>query len=150
MPKNTESNKTFLYINTFKNIIARNKIKNLAILTIDSTISSISFSTDFKRRLVTSVIVSDILDDISNSLKVLSQDRTYSATKFNEYTDIITESLENDNNKKLFSTLNRVANLLATIPTSARLNDVPKVTILGENYSNKNETHATNSFLSIY
>jgi len=140
MPKNIESNKTFLYINTFKNIIARNSIKNLAILTIDSTLSSISFSTDFKRRLVTSVIVSDILDDISNSLKVMAQDKSYASSKFSEYTDIIAESLENDNNKNLFATLNRIANLLSAIPVSAKLSDIPKVTILGENYSNKNET----------
>ena len=140
MPQNTESNKTFLYINTFKNIITRNNIKNVAILTIDSTMSSISFSTDFKQRLVTSVIISDILDDISNSLRVMAQDRNYAFSKFLEYTDAITNSLENDNNRILFNTLNRVANLLADIPVSAKLTDIPKVTILGENYSNKNET----------
>jgi predicted CoA-substrate-specific enzyme activase len=130
----------FAQYNVFLNkFIKKNKIKNLALLTLTSENSYAGIGTSNTLTILKSIIVSDVMDDIRNSLRVLAVNKEDAFDIFHDQWCKIIECFESGNIKTLNDILEEVAHTLSKIPKKYPLNEAKIVSILGEIFVRKNE-----------
>ncbi len=121
-----------------KRLIEKQQIKNVALLTLSAEQNYMGLGTVDQIRLLQSIIISDIMDDIGNAILVLPKDREKAQLIFNEQWQKIVVSLENGASD-LYEVLEDVAENLAAIELSQPLSESKKVLLSGEIYVRKDE-----------
>lgn len=115
-----------------QNVIKKNKIEDVALLSLTSENSYAGLDTQFQLRAWRAIIISDVLDDIYSALLVLAQDKDYALRIYEESVRKIVNSVAKDDWKRLQITLKEVADTLMKIPINGTLHDAKKVGVVGE------------------
>ncbi|MGD9581700.1 MAG: acyl-CoA dehydratase activase-related protein, partial [Vampirovibrionia bacterium] len=130
----------FSQYNIFLNkLIKNNKLRNVALLTLTSENGYAGIGTQNTLNVLKSIIISDVMDDIRNSLRVLPENKSEAKDIFKDQWDIVIETIEAGNFKNLYPALREVAHTLSQIPLRFPLNEAKVVSIMGEIFVRKNE-----------
>jgi len=134
MPDTTGPCRFGQYNILIKNIIKKNRIKNVALISLSSANSYAGLGTAFQLRAWMSVIISDVMDDIYSALMVLAKNRSEAILVFNEAVSNIVNAVEKESIRGLFRVLEKSAREIANIQLTGNIECVPKVALLGEIY----------------
>lgn len=138
----TGGNCRFGQYNVFlKNLIKRQRITNLAVWSLDTQNSYIGLGAKFISRALKATIVSDVMYDIKNALKVLAIDREEALKYFDEEWQKIIHLLEGKNRREvsLYRQLEQTALSLRKIPLRYPLNQAKLVALMGEIYVRRDD-----------
>jgi predicted CoA-substrate-specific enzyme activase len=130
----------FAQYNVFLNkLIKNNKIENVALLTLTPENSYAGIGTNNTLNVLKAIIISDVMDNIRNSLRVLAVDKREAINIFKDQWDKIIECLEKTDTNNLYDVLEDVAYTLKNIPLKQNFEDAKVVSLLGEIFVRKNE-----------
>jgi predicted nucleotide-binding protein (sugar kinase/HSP70/actin superfamily) len=115
-----------------KNLIIKNKIENVALLSLTSENSYAGLGTKFQLKAWRAVIISDVLDDIYSSVLVLAEDKEEGLRIFDEVKRKIVNSLATESWKGLQKTLIECSYRLSKIKLKDKIQNVTKIGLLGE------------------
>ncbi len=115
-----------------EDLIQRQRIPDVAIMTISADNSYVGLGTEFEKRGWWAIVVSDTMEDIRSMLLANARDPESGMAVFeHELQDILTV-LETGSLQDLEAQLKRTASNLAAIPLKMPPEDVPTVTLTGE------------------
>lgn len=120
-------------------LIKRKKIQNVAQLSLTSENSYAGVGTKFLIRGWQATIIGDVLEDIGAGIKVLAKDPVQGWEVYLSVRARILKSIAVDTWNKLKKVLRDEAHILSAIPRKKTLHDVPKVSIIGEIFTRKDE-----------
>lgn len=121
-----------------KNLIRKQRMKNLAVWAIDTQNGYIGLGAKFNTLALKAVIVSDIMYDIKNTLKVLAEDRKAALEVFIREWQKIIYSLENKG-RHFKKQLEKTAFTLKQIPLKYPLKEAKSVALMGEIYVRRDD-----------
>ena len=121
-----------------KNLIFKQKIPNVALFTLSAEINYAGLGGKDQIRILKSLILSDIMDDIANAILVLPKDRESAMKIFKLQWEKVVNALEAGGNA-LYKALEEVADALAGIEKRYPLSQAKKVLLSGEIYVRKDE-----------
>lgn len=128
----------FSQYNVFlKNLIRKNRISDLAILSLTSENGYGGLGRKFMKNVLKSVIVSDIMDDIRNALQVLAKDNGLAMEIFKQEWDKVISVLASPTKENLELQLERTSLRLQKIPLKYPLSAAKSVSLLGEIFMRK-------------
>jgi len=116
-----------------------NHADNVALLSLNSENAYAGLGLSFKLRIWIAVIVSDVLIDVENTIKVLAKDKSQAKALLEKAKEKILHSLANDSLHTFFKKLEDAVKLIASIEKSRDYDETPKVLITGEIYVRKDE-----------
>ncbi|AKI97674.1 acyl-CoA dehydratase activase [Kosmotoga pacifica] len=116
-----------------------NHADNVALFSLNSENAYTGLGLPFKLRIWTAVIVSDVLTDIENTVKVLAKDKHEAKALLKKVKEKILDSLANDSLYTFFRKLKGAADLIASIEKNRNYTETPKVLITGEIYVRRDE-----------
>ncbi|MDI3524195.1 MAG: hypothetical protein PWQ27_962 [Kosmotoga sp.] len=119
--------------------LENNHVDNVALFSLNSENAYAGLGLQFKLRAWIAVIVSDVLTDIENTVKVLAKDKHEAKILLKRVKEKILDSFANDSLYTFFRKLKRAANLIASIEKSRNYTETPKVLITGEIYARRDE-----------
>ncbi|NQU16898.1 MAG: activase, partial [Candidatus Saganbacteria bacterium] len=119
-------------------LIEKNRYENTALLTLTSENGYGGMGVLSSINLLKGAVVSDVMDDILNSLKVLACDKEEAKKIFDCEWKKIIRSFEN-NSKNLYQVLEEAAVRLSKIKLQAKLDDAKVVSILGEIFARRDD-----------
>ncbi len=132
MPDTTGPCRFGQYNILIRNIIKKNKIEDVALISLSSANSYAGLGTAFQLRAWISVIISDVMDDIYSALLVLAKDKDEAIREYNKVVDEVVRAVEQESLSSLKTVLIKAASTLNEIPKKGNLEDIPKVALLGE------------------
>ncbi len=112
-------------------LIEKDRLENVVLLTLTSENSFGGFGIRATSNFLKAIIVSDVMEDIRNSLEVLASDPVEAGRVFQEGLNDVITSFEKGA-YDLFSVLKRISRRLKGIPLRMLLSEAKKVSILGE------------------
>lgn len=118
-----------IYINQY---IKENRIKDVALLDLGMEERFTGLSATFNFHAWRGVIISDVLEEIKYSLKVLAKDREQGMRIYNEEVKKILHALEFSSGRKIYRQLRRTAYRLKEIPLKVPYEDAAKIALTGE------------------
>jgi predicted CoA-substrate-specific enzyme activase len=122
-----------------ENLMQKLGIQNVALLTLSSGNSYGGMGATYKLRAWTSVVTSDVMQDIYSAILVLAIAKEKALEAFNHCVQLIEKSIEKDSWAGLKNTLEDVAAKLSQIPLKNSLSNTKKVTVVGEIYVRRDE-----------
>lgn len=146
MPTATGNCRFTQYSVFLEKLIKKNCLKNTALLTLTAENGYAGIGTQNTINVLKAIIISDVMSDIKNSLKVLAKNKEEALDVFNDQWQKIIECFENDNTKNLYDVLEDVAETLSKIPLRYKFKDAKVVSLLGEIFVRKNEFSCQNLF----
>jgi predicted CoA-substrate-specific enzyme activase len=117
-----------------KNIIEKNNLEDIAILSLTSENSYAGLGTSFILRGWQSVIISDILEEIYSAILVLSKDKEKALNIYKEVCDEIIHGVSSLPWKKLKKALQSAVHKLNAIEAKYSIDMASKVALIGEIY----------------
>ncbi len=116
-----------------KNLIKKNKIKNTAILSLTTENDYGGFGIKFGIKAWKAIVVSDVFEDIKNTLRVLAIDKEVALDIFNQqWLRIIDHFKTNENN--FYPLLKSVAHELSKIKLKKSIKEAKYISLTGEIY----------------
>ena len=122
-----------------KNLIDKFQIENVALLSLTSENSYAGFGKKFAMRAWEVVIIGDVLEEIYSAVLVLSKDKEKALKVFKRVFEMIVKSIEKDNWDELEKVLKKAAAKLSELELSSKLDEVPKVALIGEIFVRKDD-----------
>ncbi|MFH1778205.1 MAG: acyl-CoA dehydratase activase [Candidatus Omnitrophota bacterium] len=116
-----------------KNLIRKKNMKNIAIWTLDTQNSYSGLGVKFNILAAKAVIISDIMYDIKNTLKVLAEDEQKAMQIFNQQWCEIIDTLAG-NSRGLDKQLKKTAEVLKSIQLKYPLAKARSIALMGEIY----------------
>jgi len=113
-------------------LIAKNKIKNVAILSLSSDNGYAGLGGSFQIRAWQAMLIADVLSDMYSALLVLAKDKPSAILCFNECIGQIEAAVAKESWDKVKIVLKNVVKELSKIPLDGKLHDAPKIAIIGE------------------
>lgn len=123
-----------LYGQALRNIVEREGLTNVAILSPSSNNGYAGFPSDFNRRGLLSIAITDGLADIRAAILTLARDQDKAMRLYSKVEDSVIESLAADPDKKVLDVLGEGMSRLSTLPLTGSLEDVTKILLTGEIY----------------
>jgi predicted CoA-substrate-specific enzyme activase len=117
------------------NHIQKKELKDTAILALDSENNYAGLGDDLLKRVVSAMIISDIMDDIYSAVYALSKNREEGVAAFRREWNRILDALKNGENME--KVLAKVARNLRAIPLKKPFEKACKVMLCGEIYVRK-------------
>lgn len=117
-----------------RNLVQKNKIRDVALLSLDDNDGYKGFGNKFLIRTWYSFVISDVLDEIYSSVLVLSKDKDFGIKVFNGVVEKILYAIEKYSLSKLKYVLKESAKELSMIPLKDDLHSATKVALVGEIY----------------
>ncbi|MDD4182903.1 MAG: acyl-CoA dehydratase activase [Candidatus Omnitrophica bacterium] len=121
-----------------KNLIRKQKMKNLAIWSMDTQNGYTGLGVKFGKLVLKGAAISDTMYDIKNTLKVLALDRNKAMAIFDNEWKKILHCLSNDG-IRLEEQLNKTAHALKNIPLKYPLKEAKVVALMGEIYVRRDD-----------
>ena len=122
------------YENLFKDL----KIENVVLITLDSDNSYAELGPKFTRNAWWGLIIADYMKDIETSLRTCAAEPEKALIKYNELWKDLIEIAENDLSK-VIPKLKKIGKEIATIPLKLKVEDTPKVLVVGEIYVRRDD-----------
>lgn len=120
-----------------KNVLKKNKIKNVALLSLSDEDSYGGFGTKFTISAWKAMITSDVMDDILNALKALAVDKKQALELFYYEWVKILKCIEDSGN--LYKQLEETVKTLKAIELNKSLEDAKFVALIGEIYVRRDQ-----------
>lgn len=120
------------------NLIEKQRLKNVATLTLTSENSYGGLGILNVLRILKAIVVSDVMEDIKNSLRVLAINRKQAMEIFDSEWHNLVSCFESDM-RNLDKTLRHASARFASIPLKQPLQQAAKVLLAGEIYVRKDE-----------
>jgi len=135
----TGGNCRFGQYNVFlKNMIRKQKMKNLAVWSMDTQNSYTGLGVKFNKLVLKGAVISDVMYDMKNALKVLASDRNKAMSVFDCEWKKILHCLSSKG-KKLEEQLKKSAHALKGIPLKYPLSEAKVVALMGEIYVRRDD-----------
>ncbi|MEJ2663213.1 MAG: acyl-CoA dehydratase activase [Spirochaetia bacterium] len=129
----------------YMNILIRErKLHDVAVLSLANEERYSGVGPTFALSAWEAIVVSDVMDDIRNSIKVLAKDPASAMEIFNREYDKVLDTFAGRTGHSLYRQLKLSAKRLAEIPLKMTLDQVPQVIVMGEifvrrdSFSNQN------------
>ena len=120
-----------------QNLIEKNKLKNVALMSLTAANSYAGLGYKFQMRAWQSVIISDIMDDIYSAVLVLAQNKEKAPAVYNEVSEVIINAIETQPWHRLKKILVNAADTLGKIPKKRSIHTAKKIGLVGEIYVRK-------------
>jgi predicted CoA-substrate-specific enzyme activase len=117
-----------------RNMIRKEKIDNVAVLSLTNENSYSGFGRHLTRLAWKAIIISDVMDDIRSALKVLAVDREKALRTFEEVWENILAALRKGESAGIKEVLEKTAVRLSEVPLKYPLEEAKQVAIIGEIY----------------
>ncbi|MFI5253321.1 MAG: acyl-CoA dehydratase activase [Bacteroidota bacterium] len=121
-----------------KNLIEKKRLQNVALLTLTAENNYAGLHISDQLKILKSIVVADVLDDIKNALLVLPVDKAKAEEVFHNQVQCIEQCFENGG-ENLYAVLEIVSKELARIELHDKLSTAKKVLLAGEIYVRKDE-----------
>ncbi|MCK9614389.1 MAG: acyl-CoA dehydratase activase [Candidatus Omnitrophica bacterium] len=121
-----------------KNLIRKQRIKNLAVWSMDTQNSYTGLGVKFNKLVLKGAVISDTMYDIKNTLKVLACDRNKAMAVFDNEWKKILYCLSNGG-LRLEEQLGKAARALKSIPLKYPLKEAKIVALMGEIYVRRDD-----------
>lgn len=115
-----------------KNLIMKNNLKNIAVLSLSSENGYGGLGVQFILRAWRSVIISDVLDEIYSAILVLAEDKENALKIYNESVRKISNSVSCSSWEGLLKVLREVSKTLSQISLKSTIKNANKVGLIGE------------------
>ena len=123
-----------LYGQALQNMLEKERLKNVAILSPTSNNSYSGLPPDFNRRGLLSIAITDGLADLRSAILTLAQDTAAAMELYDRVEGSIIECLAVDSEKKVMEVLRRGMSELSSQTRTKSLEEVTKVLLTGEIY----------------
>jgi len=117
-----------------ENLLKKQGVKNVALLTLSSGNSYGGLGIKYKLRAWQGVVISDVFEDIFSAILALAVDTEKAKRAFNQIVDKVMRSLEKDGWDKVKKTLNEASDELSNIPLKQTIHYAKKIAVVGEIY----------------
>jgi predicted CoA-substrate-specific enzyme activase len=138
VPTTTGPCRTGQYFVFYENLFKDLRIENVVIVTLDSDNSYNELGTEFMKDAWWGVIIGDYMKDIETSLRALAADPVSAMKRYDEMWSEIVQVAEKDMSK-VVPTLEKFATEIAKIPLRKKLEEAPKILIVGEIYVRRDD-----------
>lgn len=115
-----------------RNMIEDLKLPNVALVSLTNENGYAGFSFSHLYTTIKSFIISDVLDDIKNTLAVVALDRESAMATFNTGFDRLCSHVNRHRSRRLYAELENLAGTLADIPLKYPVAQAKTVSLLGE------------------
>lgn len=130
--------RTGQYYIFYENLFRDLEMENVLILTLDSENSYNELGSQFSKRVWWGAIVADYMKDIETSLRTCAEDPEAAIAKYDLLWQELVESVGTDQSQVL-PMLERIADEIAKIPLKQKVEDTPKVLVVGEIYVRRDD-----------
>ena len=117
-----------------RNLIKKNKIKNVALISLTDENSYAGLGDGIGLKGWRAVIISDIMQDIRNTILALAEDRESALAHFDKCWDEILSVIESAGINDILAALEKCADDLKTIKLHTALAQAPVIALVGEIY----------------
>jgi predicted nucleotide-binding protein (sugar kinase/HSP70/actin superfamily) len=137
MPKTSGPCRFGQYNVLIKNLIEKMRYEDVTMISLTSENSYAGFGTKFSLRAWQSIVISDVMEEIYSAVLTMAKDKEKALSVYNLVCQRINYSVERDDWDGLKKALRKAVDALKTIPTNQSLEQVPKVSLIGEIYVRK-------------
>ncbi len=138
VPTTTGPCRTGQYFVFYENLFKDMRLENVAVITLDSDNSYNELGPQFSKNVWKGLVVADYMKDIETSLRTCAVDPAAAIAKYDELWQELIDITETDVDQ-VFPALERIAAEIAKIPLKRRLEDTPKVLVVGEIYVRRDD-----------
>jgi len=138
VPTTTGPCRTGQYYVFYENLFKDLEIDNVLIMTMDSDNSYNELGPEFSKNVWRGTLVGDYMKDIETSLRACALDPEAAIAKYDELWQELVEIAGNDLSQ-LLPALEKLADEIAKIPLKQKVEDTPKVLIVGEIYVRRDD-----------
>ncbi|EHQ88904.1 acyl-CoA dehydratase activase [Desulfosporosinus youngiae] len=117
-----------------KNLIEKMQLQDVALLSLTSENSYAGFGTQLSLRLWQSIVISDVMEDIYSAVLTVAKDQAKALAAYALACQSILQSVEKDDWQGVKRVLREAAARLGRIERVQELEQVPKVSLVGEIY----------------
>jgi predicted nucleotide-binding protein (sugar kinase/HSP70/actin superfamily) len=122
------------YRSFFEGYLSKNRLDNVALLSLSCENGYAGLSTAFTRRAWQAICIGDGLDDVQAAILALAADPPAALKVLQGGKERIFASLENDSRERLLAVLAEEMDKLAAVNRKGSLREAPKVSVVGEIY----------------
>jgi len=138
VPTTTGPCRTGQYYVFYENLFRDLRIDNVVVITLDSENSYNELGPTFSQSAWWGVIAADYMKDVETSLRTCAVDPATAIAKYDELWQELIDIAE-ENPKKMIPALKRIASEIAKIPLKQKVEDTPKVLVVGEIYVRRDD-----------
>ncbi len=138
VPTTTGPCRTGQYFVFYENLFKDLRLENVLVFTMDSDNSYNELGAEFSKYAWWSVIIGDYMKDIETSLRTCAADPAYAMRIYDQVWQKMIGVAEHDVTKVL-PVLKDIAREISNIPLARKMDDCPKVLIVGEIYVRRDD-----------
>jgi predicted CoA-substrate-specific enzyme activase len=138
VPTTTGPCRTGQYFVFYENLFKDMRLENVVVVTLDSDNSYNELGPTFSRNAWWALAVADYMKDIETSLRTCAVDPAAAIAKYDELWQELIDVSEKDMSR-VVPVLERIAAEISTIPLKQKMEDTPKVLIVGEIYVRRDD-----------
>ncbi len=138
VPITTGPCRTGQYYIFYENLFKDLEIDNVLILTLSSDNSYNELGPGISKKIWWGAVIADYMKDIETSLRTCASNPETAILKYDELWHELVEIAGSDHSK-LLPTLERIAGEIAEIPLKQKVEDTPKVLVVGEIYVRRDD-----------
>ncbi len=117
-----------------RNLIMKNRLRDVAVLTLSDKDNYAGFGLKFLVLIWKTMMISDVMTDIRNTLRAIAKDRKYALDTYEKEWEKLKEAISMGSGKKLISQVKRSVEVLRRIPLRIPYDKANKVALVGEIY----------------
>ena len=138
VPTTTGPCRTGQYYIFYENLFKDLEIDNVIVLTLDSDNSYNELGPGVSKKIWWGAVIADYMKDIETSLRACALDPEAAIIKYDLLWQELVDIVESDQSM-LLPTLKRIADEIAKIPLKQKVEDTPKVLVIGEIYVRRDD-----------
>ncbi len=138
VPTTTGPCRTGQYFVFYENIFKDLEIENILLMTLDSDNSYNELGPKFSQYAWWGIVVADYMKDVETALRTCAIDPVVALARYDEIWQELIGAAENDKSF-IIPTLKTIAEKIAKIPLRLKMEDTPKVLVVGEIYVRRDD-----------
>ncbi|MFP4179627.1 MAG: acyl-CoA dehydratase activase [Spirochaetaceae bacterium] len=138
VPITTGPCRTGQYYVFFENLFRDLRLENVIVFTMSADNSYNELGSNFSKDIWLGLVAADYMKDVQTSLRACAVDPKSAVERYNTLWDDLIEVAERDITK-IRPNLKKIANEVAKIPLKKRLDESPKVLVVGEIYVRRDD-----------
>jgi len=138
VPTTTGPCRTGQYFIFYENLFRDMRFENVVVVTLDSENSYNELGPDFSQNAWWGITIADYMKDIETSLRTCAVDPAAAIAKYDELWQGLMEIVEKDI-KLIIPSLKEIASEIRKIPLKQKVEDTPKVLVVGEIYVRRDD-----------
>ncbi|MBU0927722.1 MAG: activase [Spirochaetes bacterium] len=138
VPITTGPCRTGQYFVFYQNLFRDMRLENVVVFTLSADNSYTELGPNFAKEMWKGLVVTDYMKDIQTALKATAADPAWAVAEFERSWKVMMGTVEKQPGK-LWDELKRVAEDVKKIPLKRKLDDCPKVLVVGEIYVRRDD-----------